>query len=84
MIIKAKIRAGPTQLADYLLRNEKNERAELLEMRGFHVPTLKGALRGRRHHEAIRHLSVSCFIGPNKEMSGAVRSISSLAGVSRN
>ena len=43
MIIKTKVRGGPTQLADYLLRNEKNERAELLEMRGFRG-TLKGAL----------------------------------------
>jgi len=53
MIIKAKIRAGPTQLADYLLKNEKNERAELLELRGFHVPTLKSALRGMAFASAL-------------------------------
>ncbi len=42
MIIKAKVRGG-RGLADYLLKSEKNERAELLEMRGFRG-TLKGAL----------------------------------------
>ena len=45
MIIKAKVRAGATQLADYLLKNEKNERAELLEMRGFPTDNLKDGLR---------------------------------------
>lgn len=44
MIIKTKVRAGAAKLADYLLKSEKNERAELLEMRGFSVDNLKAAL----------------------------------------
>jgi hypothetical protein len=43
MIIKTKPRANGGKLADYLLKEQKNERAELLEMRGFRG-TLKGAL----------------------------------------
>jgi len=43
MIIKGKARANGAKLADYLLKEQKNERAELLEMRGWNVPTLKDA-----------------------------------------
>lgn len=57
MIIKAKVRAGPAQLADYLLRNDNvipstkkflahlNERAELLETRGWGADHLKDSLK---------------------------------------
>jgi len=45
MIIKPKVRGNGGKLAHYLLADKKNDRAELMEMRGFHVPTLKGALQ---------------------------------------
>lgn len=44
MIIKTAVRGHGAQLADYLLKEKKNDRAELLEMRGWNMPTLKGAL----------------------------------------
>ena len=47
MIIGANKRGNGGQLAAYLLNQEKNERAELLEMRGFaDTGNLKGALNG--------------------------------------
>ncbi len=47
MIIGANKRGNGGQLAAYLLNQEKNERAELLEMRGFaDAGNLKGALNG--------------------------------------
>ena len=47
MIIGANKRGNGGQLATYLLNQEKNERAELLEMRGFaDMGNLKGALNG--------------------------------------
>lgn len=56
MIIKCKVRAGPTQLAAYLLNNDKNERAELLEMRGFRR-NLAGALS---LEEEVAHTQTRC------------------------
>jgi len=56
MIIKPKPRGNGGKLADYLLRSEKNERAELLEMRGFRG-TLKGAL-GRE--EELAEIKTHC------------------------
>jgi len=44
MIIKPKVRGNGAKLADYLLKSGKNEKTELVEMRGFHAPTLKGSL----------------------------------------
>lgn len=47
MIIGANKRGNGGQLAAYLLNQEKNERAELVEMRGFaDMGNLKGALNG--------------------------------------
>ena len=47
MIIGANKRGNGGQLAAYLLNQEKNERAELVEMRGFaDTGNLKGALNG--------------------------------------
>lgn len=47
MIIGANKRGNGGQLAAYLLNQEKNERAELVEMRGFaDAGNLKGALNG--------------------------------------
>ena len=48
MIIKARARAGGSQLAAYLLNRDGEERAELLEMRGFDCfgGNLKNALIG--------------------------------------
>lgn len=57
MIIKAKVRGGGAKLADYLLNEKKNERAELLEMRGFSVDSLKGALN---FEEALAERATRC------------------------
>ena len=44
MIIKSTVRGNGGKLADYLLKDRKNDRAELLEMRGWTAATLKNAL----------------------------------------
>ena len=44
MIIKSKVRGNGGALANYLLNDPKNDRAELLEMRGWTAATLKNAL----------------------------------------
>lgn len=44
MIIKATVRGNGGQLTAYLLNSPKNERAELVEMRGFVLDDLKSAL----------------------------------------
>lgn len=44
MIIKARARGNGGQLTAYLLNSPKNERAELVEMRGFVLDDLKSAL----------------------------------------
>lgn len=46
MIIKARARAGGSQLAAYLLNRDGSERAELVEMRGFYSDSLKNSLIG--------------------------------------
>lgn len=43
MIIKTSVRGNGGKLADYLLKDKKNDRAELLEMRGWTAATLKKA-----------------------------------------
>ena len=43
MIIKSTVRGNGGKLADYLLKDRKNDRAELLEMRGWTAATLKNA-----------------------------------------
>lgn len=43
MIIKSTVRGNGGKLADYLLNDKKNDRAELLEMRGWTAATLKNA-----------------------------------------
>lgn len=43
MIIKTSVRGHGAQLANYLLKEKKNDRAEILEQRGWNLPTLKGA-----------------------------------------
>jgi len=57
MIIKATVRSGGGALADYLLNEKKNDRAELLEMRGWSMPTLKGAFGMT---EEIAHKKTQC------------------------
>lgn len=44
MIIKSTVRGNGGKLADYLLKDRKNDRTELLEMRGWTAATLKNAL----------------------------------------
>ena len=44
MIIKSAVRGNGGKLAAYLLTDKKNDRAELLEMRGWTADTLKNAL----------------------------------------
>lgn len=44
MIIKSTVRGNGAKLADYLLQDKKNDRAELLDMRGWTAATLKNAL----------------------------------------
>ena len=44
MIIKSTVRGNGAKLADYLLQDKKNDRAELLYMRGWTAATLKNAL----------------------------------------
>jgi len=58
MIIKNPApRGNAAQLADYLLHEKKNDRAELLEMRGWNMPTLKGAFNMT---EEIAHSKTRC------------------------
>ena len=57
MIIKSTVRGKGGQLANYLLNDKKNERAELLEMRGWTAATLRNALR---MSEAIAHGQTHC------------------------
>lgn len=58
MIIKNPApRSNAAQLADYLLKEKKNERAELLELRGWNMPTLKGAFSLT---EEIAHTQTQC------------------------
>ncbi len=45
MIIKSTVRGNGAELADYLLQDKKNDRVELLDMRGWTAATLKNALR---------------------------------------
>ena len=45
MIIKSTVRGNGAKLADYLLQDKKNDRVELLDMRGWTAATLKNALR---------------------------------------
>lgn len=44
MIIKSTVRGNGAKLADYLLQDKKNDRAELLDLRGWTADTLKNAL----------------------------------------
>lgn len=44
MIIKSTVRGNGGKLASYLLNDKKNDRAELVEMRGWTAETLKNAL----------------------------------------
>ena len=44
MIIKSTVRGNGAKLADYLLQDKKNDRADLLELRGWTADTLKNAL----------------------------------------
>ncbi len=45
MIIKTAVRGNGGKLADYLLKDKKNDRAELLELRGWTASTLNTAFR---------------------------------------
>ncbi len=44
MIIKSTVRGNGAKLADYLLQDKKNDRADLLDLRGWTADTLKNAL----------------------------------------
>jgi aspartate/tyrosine/aromatic aminotransferase len=44
MIIKSTVRGNGGKLANYLLNDKKNDRAELLDMRGWTAENLKNAL----------------------------------------
>ena len=57
MIIKSTVRGNGGQLAHYLLNDKKNDRAELVEMRGWTAATLRNALR---MSEAIAHGKTHC------------------------
>ena len=57
MIIKSAMRGNGGQLANYVLNDPKNDRAELLDMRGWTAATLKNALR---MSEAIAHGKTHC------------------------
>lgn len=45
MIIKSRVRGNGVALAKYLLEDKKNERAEVLEQRGWDMPKVKDAFR---------------------------------------
>ena len=57
MIIKSTVRGNGGQLAHYLLNDKKNDRAELVEMRGWTAATLRNALR---MSEAIAYGKTHC------------------------
>ena len=57
MIIKSAVRGNGGTLAAYLLTDKKNDRAELLEMRGWTAATLKNALV---MSEEIAHAKTQC------------------------
>jgi len=44
MIIKSTVRGNGAKLAEYLLQDKKNDRSDLLDLRGWAVDTLKNAL----------------------------------------
>ena len=57
MIIKSTVRGNGAKLADYLLQDKKNDRADLLDLRGWTADTLKNALR---LSEAIAQHQTQC------------------------